>query len=42
MYIRFGNAGAVQVTVNGQALGPIGGQGAVVNLNLPQDIHRYL
>ena len=42
MYIRLGNAGAVQVTVNGQTLGPIGSQGAVVNLNLPQDIHRYL
>jgi cytoskeleton protein RodZ len=36
MDIRFGNANAVDVTVNGQKLGDLGG--VVVDLNLPEDL----
>ncbi len=34
--IRIGNAAAVELTVNGQSLGPLGGPGKVVELRFPQ------
>jgi cytoskeletal protein RodZ len=42
MYIKLGNAGAVQLTVNGRKLGPLGSVGQVVGLTLPDDIKSYL
>ena len=34
--IRIGNAAAVELTVNGRSLGPLGGPGKVVELRFPQ------
>ncbi len=42
MTIILGNAGGVELIVNGQRLGPLGNSGEVLTLNLPEDVEELI
>jgi hypothetical protein len=42
MDVVLGNAYGVDLVMNGRRLGPLGGQGEVTTINLPEDIESLL
>lgn len=42
MTIILGNAGGVELVVNGRRIGPVGGSGEVLTLHLPEDVEELL